>query len=160
MMMGPDENGVYATLNASAGRRLFALMVLYALGALLIYLAFTNPPALIWQVFLIAFGAVVLFGAEHLRRATLLVLTLTEEGLSDSAGRVLARIEDIKDVERGVFAFKPSNGFTLVLTEKQPRAWAPGLYWALGRRVGVGGVTSAGASKFMAEQIAFRIASR
>jgi hypothetical protein len=69
-------------------------------------------------------------------------------------------MDGIRSVERGAFAFKPSHGFTLVMKEKQPRAWAPGLWWRLGRRVGVGGVTSAGQTKFMAEQIALRIEDR
>jgi hypothetical protein len=53
---------------------------------------------------------------------------------------------------------KPSNGFTVVMETKQPRAWAPGLWWRVGRRVGVGGVTGASQTKFMAEQIALRLA--
>jgi hypothetical protein len=63
-------------------------------------------------------------------------------------------------VERGAFALKPSNGFTLVMKHKSPRAWAPGIWWRTGYRVGVGGVTAAGQSRFMAEQIALMIARR
>ena len=85
---------------------------------------------------------------------------MTDEAISDSNGLVLARIEDILAVDRGAFAMKPSNGFTLKLKTKQPRGWAPGLWWRLGNRVGVGGATAAGQSKFMAEQIALRIAGR
>jgi hypothetical protein len=85
------------------------------------------------------------------------VIELTETEIRTSNGEVLARMDEILAVDRGAFAFKPSNGFTLKLNTKKPRAWAPGLWWRFGRRVGVGGVTSAGQAKFMAEQIALRI---
>ncbi|MEO0931422.1 MAG: hypothetical protein AAFY14_12360, partial [Pseudomonadota bacterium] len=98
--------------------------------------------------------------AERLRRATLLRIELTATDIRDSSGMVLATMDDIIGVDRGIFAFKPSNGFTLVMKNKKPRSWAPGLWWRLGRRVGVGGVTSAGQAKFMAEQIAFRLNDR
>ena len=77
--------------------------------------------------------------------------------MRDSSGTVLARIDEIRSVVRGTFALKPSNGFTLVLNSKKPRAWMPGLWWRLGRRVGVGGVTNAGQAKFMAERISMMI---
>ncbi len=156
-MFEPDEHGVYARVQASQGRRLLAYGVLLCLGGLLIYTPLAQPPALIWLVLMLGLGVAVLTLAERLRRATRLSIELTETELRDNTGTTLAVMEDIKGVERGVFALKPSNGFTLILKNKKPRAWAPGLWWRLGRRVGVGGVTSAGQAKFMAEQIAFRL---
>lgn len=156
-MFQPNEDGVYATVHASPVRRLFAYSILFALGALVIYTTLAHPPALHWMIFMLAFGVAMLWLAERLRRATTMALELTQDELRDSSGAVLARISDIRMVERGALAFKPSNGFTLVMGEKKPRAWAPGLWWRVGRRVGVGGVTSAGASKFMAEQIALMV---
>jgi hypothetical protein len=46
----------------------------------------------------------------------------------------------------------------LRLSDKAPRAWYPGLWWRMGRRVGIGGVTSAAQTKAMAEIIAAMIA--
>ena len=158
-MFQPDEAGVYAVVQASALRRVFAFGVLFALGALVIYTALVQPPAAIWMVFMIGFGTGALWLAEKMRRATLSVIELTDTEIRDSNGNVLARMDDIIAVDRGAFAFKPSNGFTLKLKTKKPRAWAPGLWWRFGRRVGVGGVTSAGQAKFMAEQIALRLAA-
>lgn len=156
-MFQPDENGIYATVQASPARRLFAYGVLFFLGALVIYTTLFQPPALHWLVFMLAFGTSMLWLAEKMRRATLSSLELTETDLRDSNGVILAEIADVRSVERGTFAFKPSNGFTLVMKTKKPRAWAPGLWWRFGRRVGVGGVTIAGQSRLMAEQIALRI---
>ncbi|EET49150.1 hypothetical protein [Thalassobium sp. R2A62] len=149
-----------ATLTASAPRRIFACAVLISLGAMLVYLAFSTAPSFGWRIFLLAFGAGVLWIAERLRRATLMVITFDETGVWDNTGEMIAETDDIQAVERGVFAMKPSNGFTLVLKNRQKRRWAPGMFWQSGRRVGVGGVTAAGAAKFMAERIATEIALR
>lgn len=156
-MFQPDEDGVYARVHAAPARRIFAYAVLLGLGALVVYVTLVQPPALHWMAFMLVFGVTMLWLAERLRRATTMVIELTKTELRDSSGAVLAQIDDIRSVERGAFAFKPSNGFTLVMHTKKPRAWAPGLWWRFGRRVGVGGVTAAGASKFMAEQIALMI---
>ena len=155
--MANDE--VIATLQATAIRRIFAYGAIFALGAMLILLAFMQPPALGWQLFLVVLGGGALIVAERLRRATLLGLELTAHELRDTGGQVLARLDDIRSIDRGAFAFKPSHGFVLRLREKQPRVWAPGLWWRYSTRVGVGGVTPSGPAKYMAEQIALRIGS-
>jgi len=156
-MFKPDGDGVYARVHASRGRRLFGYGVLFSLGALVIYTTLAHPPSAGWMVFMLVFGVTMLWLAERLRRATTLVIELTETELRDTSGTVLARLKDVRSVSRGAFALKPSNGFTLIMHEKQTRTWAPGIWWRLGYRVGVGGVTAAGQSRFMAEQIALRI---
>ncbi len=156
-MFEPDKDGIYASVQASQPRRIFGYGVLFILGAIVIYTTLAHPPSAGWMVFMLVFGVAMLWMAERLRRATALVIYLTEDELRDSSGQVLARIADIQSVNRGAFALKPSNGFTLVLSDKQERYWAPGVWWRFGYRVGVGGVTAAGQSRFMAEQIALRI---
>jgi len=116
-----------------------------------------QPPAFGWQVFLIALGAGTLVVAERLRRATMLGLIMTETDLRDTSGQILTTLGNIKSVDRGAFAFKPSNGFVLRLHKSAPRVWAPGLWWRFSTRIGVGGVTPAGPAKYMAEQIALRV---
>ncbi len=159
-MFKPDENGVYARVGASQVRRLFGYGVLMVLGLILIYLPLAQPPAIGWAIMMLVMGGLSVWGAERLRRATMGVIELTETELRDSTGQVLAQLDEVVQVDRGAFAFKPSNGFTLILNNKKPRAWAPGLWWRVGRRVGVGGVTSASEAKFMAEQLAMKIAAR
>jgi hypothetical protein len=144
-------------LQASAMRRYFAYGAVFILGAMLILLAFVQPPAFGWQVFLIALGAGTLVVAERLRRATMLGLIMTETDLRDTSGQILTTLGNIKSVDRGAFAFKPSNGFVLRLHKSAPRVWAPGLWWRFSTRIGVGGVTPAGPAKYMAEQIALRV---
>ena len=140
-----SEPEILATVSASAPRRMMGIIVLAALGGLLIYAGLAQPPASLgWQLFLLAAGGITLFLTERMRRASVMTLELTREGLRDTEGRVLAR---------GVFAFKPSNGFVLTTRDVQERHWNPGLWWRVGRRVGVGGVTPAAQTKFMAEMI-------
>ena len=157
-MLEPNEDGILMELQADGFRRVFAVTVIYLLGVLFLWIAFARPPALGWAVVLVLLGAGSLTLAEMLRRSTQLVLQLTLDGLQDTSGTMLARWEDMDRIERGAFALKPSNGFSVVLKEKQRRAWAPGLWWRIGRRVGVGGVTPQRAARFMAEQMALRLA--
>jgi len=146
-------------LSASAPRRFLGVAMLSVLGALLVYLAFSMPAG-IGQIVILLCGAFALSAAVILHRATGQVLVLTREALQVEGGPVLAQVADMVKVERGAFAFKPSNGFLLTVARPQPRGWAPGLYWRMGRRIGVGGVTGAPQSKAMAEAIAGLIALR
>lgn len=143
-------------LRASPARRAFAVFVLVALAVLLMALGMkARTPFVPW-------GLALLIGlqAYMLWRATQGGLRLSDQGVETLDGELVAPLDQIRAVERGAFAFKPSNGFLLRMTDKQPRRWAPGLWWRFGRSIGVGGVTSAGASKMMAEEIAMRITSR
>ena len=155
-----QDDDVIIMLQASQLRRVFAYGAVFGLGALVILLAFLSPPTLGFQIFLIALGAATLVLAERLRRATLLGIVLTETDLRDTGGQILTTMDNIRSVDRGAFAFKPSNGFVLRLHESGPRVWAPGLWWRFSTRIGVGGVTASGPAKYMAEQIALRIAAR
>ena len=159
-MFDPDENGVIATVHAAQPRRYFACVVLFLLGGALIYTALAQPPALPWLLMLLGIGGASLLLGERLWRATQLAIVMTETELRDTSGAVLARMDEISHVDRGALAMKPANGFTLVLTTRRTRGWSPGLWWRIGKRVGVGGVTAAGETKFMAEQIAARIGRR
>ena len=152
--MAVDDRAIIAAITPSKPRRLFGVGMLAVLGSLLILLAILRPPAApAAQGFLIVLGAVALLLCARLHAATARGLRLTEAGIFDTDGRVIALCGNIVRVERGVFAFKPSNGFALHLKERQPRAWEPGLWWRWGRRVGVGGVISGAEGRQMADLI-------
>lgn len=152
---------ILAELDPSGPRRWLAVALLLSLGGLVLYLAFAQPPAsLLWQIFLIGMGLFSLWFAHRLQMATTRKLWLTKEALMDSDGTVLARVEDIVAVNRGMLALKPSNGFMLQLKNPAPREWQPGLWWRLGRRVAVGGVTPGSQARPMADVIAVMIAQR
>ncbi|MEP2640580.1 hypothetical protein [Roseobacter sp.] len=160
-MHDANETEVLATVQASAGRRLMGIGLLAFLGVLVIYVAFTSPPSVGWQVFLIALGVIALAVADAMRRSTAHVLELTRTELRDSGGVVIAKVDNMVGIDRGTFAFKPSNGFLLQLHEVNgARTWRPGLWWRVGRRVGVGGMTPGRQTKYMAEMIAVMLADR
>lgn len=152
---------ILAEVSASAPRRWLAVGMMGVLGALLLYIALSTPPAVLgWQLFLIAFGIIALMLADKTRRATERVVQLTATGLWDNSGAHIAALEEIERINRGMFAMKPSNGFTLVLKQPRARAWQPGLWWAMGKRVGIGGVTPGSQTKFMAQMLEAMVAER
>lgn len=152
---------VLAVIEASAPRRGLGIVVLGALGVMLLYLAFAAPPAgFAMQVMLIVMGLVSLWLTDRMRRATALKIELTETELRTSDGAVLARADQFVSIDRGAFAFKPSHGFTLKLSDKGAGAWQPGMYWRMGRRLGVGGVTPGAQTKMMSDMIAAMIMER
>ena len=130
-----------------------------ALGFVLVWIGFTSSEAnLPVRLVFLAFGVGTIASLPRLSRATAIDLVLTDSGLSDSQGRIIASMDQISRVERGAFAFKPSNGFTLTLKTSAPRGWEPGIWWRIGKRVGVGGVISGNQSKLMADIIAAKLA--
>lgn len=151
---------VLMELRAAPGRRVLGVGSLAGLGLMLFYLSLAQAPQMGWQVVMVGMGALSLWLAQKMWRATGLHLELTREGLRSSDGRVIAPLADVVAIERGVFAFKPSNGFLIRLAAKGPNAWQPGLWWRIGRRVGVGGVTPGARAKVMAEMISDLVAAR
>lgn len=150
-----------ARIYPSPARRWFGTITLAVLGGLLIWTSLAHPAAsIVWTILLLGFGIVSVWGAVAAYQATGRGIELTKEGLIDSEGVELARIEDIKSVVSGPLAFKPSNGFTVRLKRRYKAAWAPGLWWRFGGMLGVGGMTTGVEAKFMAELINKMISER
>jgi len=149
------KDEVLAIVGASPPRRVIGVGSVLVLGVTAICVALLRPPSNPgWIVFLLALGLGALWLTDRMRKATSHRLELTREALRSSTGEVLVNVADVEAIERGAFAFKPSNGFTLVLknnAQTGPKRWEPGLWWRLGRRVGVGGVTPGHQAKAMAE---------
>lgn len=160
MMAKQTGDEVLARIVPSTGRRLLGIGMLSFLAFLVLYVAITTPPSVGWQLFLIALGAVSLMIANTMRKSTRNTLELTRTELRDDTGTILAKVEDIISIDRGAFAFKPSNGFLLRLTRPHPKDWRPGLWWRASTRIGVGGMTPMRSTKYMAEIIAIMIAER
>jgi len=149
------KDEVLAIVGASPPRRVIGVGSVLVLGVTAICVALLRPPSnLGWIVFLLALGLGALWLTDRMRKATSHRLELTRQALRSSTGEVLVNVADVEAIERGAFAFKPSNGFTLVLkntAQTGPKRWEPGLWWRMGRRVGVGGVTPGHQAKAMAE---------
>jgi hypothetical protein len=152
---------ILAVLEPSPVRRWFAVAVMLVLGGLLFWLAMARPPeSLPLRFLLLVLGAGALVMAELIRRATETRIELTDEGMRDGNGRVICAFDNIAGVDKGAFAFKPSNGFLVRLKRADTYAWEPGLWWRMGRRIGVGGVTPAAQAKLMAERIQIRLSGQ
>lgn len=151
---------IVATLKASEARRYMGVGMLAMVGGLVIYVALATPPTLDWLVFLLVVGLSALWLAARMWQATQFHIELTETELRCTDGNVIARVEDIKSVDRGLFAFKPSNGFLIQTKTPASRIWRPGLWWRFGRQIGIGGVTPGSQSKAMSEILAAMIAMR
>ncbi|WP_135506214.1 hypothetical protein [Roseovarius aestuariivivens] len=156
-MTDPDE--VLARLEASGGRRALGVGMMTALGALVLYAALVHPPASVgWRVFAILCGGLGLWLGHAMYHATQGAVELTRTGLRTRDGEWIARLSEIVSVDRGAFALKPSNGFLVRLNAKAPARWRPGLWWRVGARVGLGGVTSGGQARAMADILATLLA--
>ncbi len=154
------DDEVLAVVAASPLRRWMGIGTLVGVAGFAFYVMLSGSASLSWQLFLICIGGGALWMADRMRRATEARLELTATDLRVSTGELVARVEDIEAVERGAFAFKPSNGFLVRTSTPGERAWRPGLWWRMGRRIGIGGVTPGHQSKLMADIIAALLMER
>jgi len=152
---------VIARLDVSQARRIIGIGVQIGLGFVLISLAGSFPrDQMALRLVMLVLGGLTFYAAYLTWMATETALILTDSGLRQEGGRLLAEMDNIREVSRGALALKPSNGFTLVLFKGTGFAWVPGLWWRIGNRVGVGGVTPSQSGRYMAEMIAMKIAER
>ncbi|MBL4768242.1 MAG: hypothetical protein JKY94_11085 [Rhodobacteraceae bacterium] len=154
------EDEVLAVVSVSQVRRWLGVGILASIGVMLLYFAFSTSPGFKPQLFLIGVGVAALWLADKMRRATGLWIELTATELRDSTGRLIVKIDDIKSVDAGFLAFKPSNGFLIRSAAGQSRVWRPGLWWRLGKSIGIGGVTPGSQAKAMSQIILMMIATR
>jgi hypothetical protein len=156
-----EAEQVLARLDPSQPRRVTGVVVQVALGCVFVSLALGFPrEQMLLRLMLMALGGVVFFGTFLTWRATATGLVLTTSGLREDGGRLLAEISNVREVSRGAFALKPSHGFSLVLYQRMGFAWVPGLWWRIGKRVGIGGVTPSQPARYMAEVVSAMIAMR
>ncbi len=162
IMARHNADEVIGVITPHQGRRIFGAGTIGLLGIILLSVAVRFPPAdLAWLIFLIVMGAGSMTLAWKLWEATATPIELTRTELREVGGRVICRIENVESVDRGFFAFKPSNGFLVRLYQPAGQAvYAPGLWWRAGRRVMVGGVTSGSQAKSVADLITILLVER
>jgi len=145
-------------IGSSPARRTFLLVCMAVLGVLLVWLGFSAAEGgLLIQVILIGLGVLTLAGLPRFYRAASRALILVEAGLVDSDGTMICEIENIASVERGTFAFRPSNGFMIRTKESGAFGWEPGMWWRIGKRLGVGGILNVSQTKLMADMLTAQI---
>lgn len=155
------EHGPVLILRASPGRRVLGVASLVAVGGLMAYLALAGGEVgALPRLLLVMAGGAMILAARAMWLATEGEVRLTPRGLTDGTGRVLAEMDNIQTVDRGIFALKPSSGFVVRLRRPMPRAWAPGLWWRAGRHLGIGGAASKHDAREMADALAVVLAER
>lgn len=148
-------------LRPSAPRRVVGFAIQLVLGGLLVWVAIVHPPDNpLWLAFLVGTGSAALMLALKGWRGSAVPIVLDADGLRGEDGTPIASIGNIASVDRRMFSFKPSNGFVVRLRAPGPRAWAPGMWWRIGRRVGIGGVTGAADTRLLADELSMMLARR
>lgn len=143
-----------AEITVSPLRRFIGAAAVAVSGTLLLGTAMFEPPqGAVLQVLVWALALVLLISAFRLYRDTGLSVMLTNDALIDSSGEVIVALENIVEIERGHFTFRPSNGFSLKLNAEATPRWRVGLWWRAGQRAAVGGASSAAQAKKMAETL-------
>ena len=144
----PHPDSAIVEVRRPAMARLALLCAIVALFGIFLTLALRDG-AVVMGVLAIpaALGAVVVYRAKGS------AVRFDGEAVFDDTGLVLCRIDEIEKVERGLAFFNPSSGFVIRTHESQISGWSPGLWWRFGRRIGVGGATSARAGRNMASAI-------
>ena len=160
-MKRDDDEKVLAILRPSAARMAIGIASLVVLGGFLVWVAVASPPAdLGWRTVLFAIAGLSFWVGYEMYRAEQDQIVLTRSAVRTASGRELFRVEDVRRVERGALAFKPSGGFVVWLDKRQPAGWSPGVWWRYGRMVGVGGITRSTEAKGMAEILDLVLAER
>jgi len=124
------------------------------LSAVLLWVGLTGPDfTLISRVLVLIPGTFLAYLCFAMWKSGRHAIVLTDEGVFDTAGNALCSIDQIQGIDRGFFAFKPSNGFIIKLKTPLPRAWHPGIWWRIGKSIGIGGIIQGGETKAMSDVI-------
>lgn len=148
-------------LRASKPRRVVACGGLVVIGAMFLWSgARDGELAGAARALMAGIGVLWLWGAFEMWRGTARSLRLTDAGLVDSSGTEVAALERIIAVERGMISMKPSHGMVLRLSAGAPARWVPGLWWRLGARVGIGGLTAKNDTRRFGDALELRVAAQ
>lgn len=153
--MTEDKDPVLQSLSASKLRLVSILALLMIFAVIMVQIAVELPSdRMLAKAGLAVMGAVLVWQAVRVWTSSRHRIELTPSGLRWSkTGAYLAKIEEIKDVNTSIIAFRPATGFLVILHGTAPAATAPGLWWRVGNRLGIGGVTAKYEAKAMAEML-------
>ncbi|MCY4542472.1 MAG: hypothetical protein OXB95_08795 [Rhodobacteraceae bacterium] len=139
--MNSRQNEAIATIAPSPARRAITTLLLLVLGGLLIDSSFANRSAVVFGSITMAIGVASIALAYVIYRTTRHSIELRGSAVVSTDGTLLAELDNISKIEIGLLDFKPASGFTIRLHEPMPAAWKVGLWWRIGRSVGIGGCT-------------------
>lgn len=145
---------IIVKIQPSFGRRLFGIIILCLSALVMLNFALKGSAhSTVLKFILFGLGVMFLWQAQSSWRFANAALILKREGLFDDQDRLICSMSNIAGVDRGWFSFKPSNGFLLRLKKPVGRKWYPGLFWLIGKRMGVGGAISPVQTKEMSDKL-------
>jgi hypothetical protein len=145
---------VIIKVQPSKSRRLFGVVVLCISALVMLNFIFADiTQSAMLKVILLVMSVIFLWQAQANLRFANAALILKRDGLFDNQGQQICSLSNIAEVDRGWFSFKPSNGFLLRLHDSGGLKWSPGLYWRIGKYLGVGGAISPSQTKEMSDKI-------
>ena len=122
-----DRSKPICTISPSGARRAFGIAMLAALGAMFIWIGFVSVKTNIAAAATFGvLGIASFWCASVVFSATSASILLLRKGLVTSDDIIVAELDNIKAVERGLFALKPSSGFVILLKKPMPLVWKPG----------------------------------
>lgn len=145
---GAKDKTVIATVSVSQGRRLLTVVPGGIAGAMLVWYkpnAFSScPPA---NVLIIGMDELILIGALWISGNSTRRVELMESDLRDSSGNLNSKLAPIKQFGHRTISYRAAQDFVLELDVKTPAYGHPRLWWCLGSRVSVGGLSCADEAK-------------
>ncbi|MEM0977526.1 MAG: hypothetical protein AAGJ34_08330 [Pseudomonadota bacterium] len=140
--MSDQETVLFAPI--SAGRYWFGIACL-SLPALFIVFALSQGVVTrLWAMgFLMAIASAFLWAAYRMYSVPRAGLLFDGRVLRTEDGLVVAALTDIDVVQTGIFAMRPSNGFSLIMKEADHLPTRPGIFWRQGKMIGIGGILAA-----------------
>ncbi len=141
-------------IQPSASRRFFSIFILCLSAGVMIYFAITDPAqSIVLKLILLSLAGIFLWQVQANLRFPNAALLLKRDGLYDDQCEIICSLSNIALVDRGWFSIKPSNGFLLRLHEKASIKWLPGVYWRIGKRMGVGGAINPTQTKEFSDKL-------
>ncbi len=154
------DNPIYIA-RPSVVRRTLSVGMQAVLGVLLIEVALNAPSENnFWSLILMGCGLLALLAALFVWQSTKHGIVLRKEGIFQESGDIIVSLDEITSIDRGVFSFKPSNGFLIRLRRSQPWKWVPGLWWRIGARVGIGGLLPSAQTRVFADTLSAMVDAR
>lgn len=146
----PDE--VIFQLHPSPVRRYLGVASLALVSAVALRLGLESEASDGGRMLLMLIGALGFYANYRFWKSTHDGLELTPTELRETGGRRVMAVADIRAIERELFGvIRPTNGFVIAHHGRYPSGFKPGLWWRIGGRVGIGGLTPSGEGKAMAE---------
>lgn len=145
---------VILKIQPTYSRRLFGMAILSIAAFVMFSFAFveTSQSALL-KLILFLMGYAFLWQVVTTILMKNAALILSRDGLFDEQGRLVCALSNIAEIDKGVFSFKPSNGFLIRLHHSNGINWTPGLYWCVGKRIGIGGALNPSQTKELADKL-------